>query len=404
MAGAAYRGVGIPACVAERAARRHVAAVHHQPSTVTRRGRVAVPSAAPPACCSPCRCHRGVGGRSGSSGRPPLLAAGGLGLRARLLAGWLAGLGCYAIGLAWARAFNWYGALVLVAGRGALLRRRAAALTPPQRGRALGFVGAFTLARGAAPHLALRGTAARGRVPRPGRRSPGRAGPSGRSAEGDRRRLRRGRRPGDGGRHGAARSRSTDRAGPSLSPGRRSCSPGWSPAWWWARRPRRGRCRPHAAGVALVQGGGQRGVSREDVPTRPPSTGPSSPPPRASAGSASRPRRLARGRGRTRPTPGRLAAGGHAVARGASAAHDAARRGDRAGRRRHDVSQRDRGLGTRPDRVVAVVREGAPGALRRVRARPVLLRPLRQPGRAYPRTPSRARAPGWCARRPARSA
>ena len=28
----------------------------------------------------------------------------------RLWCGWLAGLGCYVIGLAWARAFNWYGA------------------------------------------------------------------------------------------------------------------------------------------------------------------------------------------------------------------------------------------------------------------------------------------------------
>ena len=47
----------------------------------------------------------------------------GLRLRGRLWSGWLAGLGCYAIGLVWARAFNWYGALVLVAGRGALPRR-----------------------------------------------------------------------------------------------------------------------------------------------------------------------------------------------------------------------------------------------------------------------------------------
>ena len=39
---------------------------------------------------------------------------GGLPVRARLWSGWLAGLGCYAIGLFWARAFNWYGAVVLV--------------------------------------------------------------------------------------------------------------------------------------------------------------------------------------------------------------------------------------------------------------------------------------------------
>ena len=35
-------------------------------------------------------------------------------LRTRLWSGWLAGLGCYALGLMWARAFNWYGALVLI--------------------------------------------------------------------------------------------------------------------------------------------------------------------------------------------------------------------------------------------------------------------------------------------------
>src|ERR1700722_18005240 len=35
---------------------------------------------------------------------------GGLRLRARVWSGWLAGLGCYAVGLFWARAFNWYGA------------------------------------------------------------------------------------------------------------------------------------------------------------------------------------------------------------------------------------------------------------------------------------------------------
>ena len=59
--------------------------------------------------------------------------------------GWLAGLGCYAIGLAWARAFNWYGAVVLVLVE-ALFFAAAAAATPPRRGRALAFVGACTLA------------------------------------------------------------------------------------------------------------------------------------------------------------------------------------------------------------------------------------------------------------------
>ena len=70
---------------------------------------------------------------------------GGLGLRARVWSGWLAGLGCDVIGLAWARAFNWYGAVVLVVVE-ALFFAAAAALTPPRRGRVPAFVGACTLA------------------------------------------------------------------------------------------------------------------------------------------------------------------------------------------------------------------------------------------------------------------
>ena len=70
---------------------------------------------------------------------------GGLGLRTRIWSGWLAGLGCYAIGLFWARAFNWYGAVVLILLE-ALFFAGAAALTPPTRGRAPAFVGACTLA------------------------------------------------------------------------------------------------------------------------------------------------------------------------------------------------------------------------------------------------------------------
>ena len=69
----------------------------------------------------------------------------GLTWRARVWSGWLAGLGCYAIGLFWARAFNWYGAVVLVLVE-ALFFAVAAVATPPQRGRALAFVGACTLA------------------------------------------------------------------------------------------------------------------------------------------------------------------------------------------------------------------------------------------------------------------
>jgi apolipoprotein N-acyltransferase len=69
----------------------------------------------------------------------------GLRFRTRLWSGWLAGLGCYAIGLFWARAFNWYGAVVLIMIE-ALFAAAAAGATPPRRGRALAFVGACTLA------------------------------------------------------------------------------------------------------------------------------------------------------------------------------------------------------------------------------------------------------------------
>jgi apolipoprotein N-acyltransferase len=69
----------------------------------------------------------------------------GLSWRARIWSGWLAGLGCYAIGLFWARAFNWYGAVVLILVE-ALFFAAAAVATPPRRGRALAFVGACTLA------------------------------------------------------------------------------------------------------------------------------------------------------------------------------------------------------------------------------------------------------------------
>lgn len=68
----------------------------------------------------------------------------GLRLRTRLLAGWVTGLGCFGVGLFWARSFNWYGAVVLVMAE-ALSMGLAAVLTPPRRGRLPGFVGATVL-------------------------------------------------------------------------------------------------------------------------------------------------------------------------------------------------------------------------------------------------------------------
>jgi len=65
--------------------------------------------------------------------------------RTRAWAGWAAGVGCYGLGLLWARAFNWYGAVLLIAIE-ALFFAVAALLTPPRWGRAPAFVAAGTLA------------------------------------------------------------------------------------------------------------------------------------------------------------------------------------------------------------------------------------------------------------------
>ena len=116
--------------------------------TLPRRGRLAVPSLAagvllalslPPWGWWPL----GIAGAGLLYWR---LAA--LPLWRRLWCGWLAGLSCYVIGLAWARTFNWYGALVLIVVE-ALFVAAAAVLTPPDHGRALAFVGACTLTEAA---------------------------------------------------------------------------------------------------------------------------------------------------------------------------------------------------------------------------------------------------------------
>jgi apolipoprotein N-acyltransferase len=63
----------------------------------------------------------------------------------RLLAGWAAGLGCLVPGLWWAASFNWYGAAVLMVVE-ACSMALAAAVVPATRWRVPTFVGAFTLA------------------------------------------------------------------------------------------------------------------------------------------------------------------------------------------------------------------------------------------------------------------
>jgi len=64
--------------------------------------------------------------------------------RTRFLAGWVAGLGLFGVGLYWIESFNWYGAVVLVVAE-ALSMGLAALLVPPSTGRLPAFVGAFTL-------------------------------------------------------------------------------------------------------------------------------------------------------------------------------------------------------------------------------------------------------------------
>jgi len=65
--------------------------------------------------------------------------------RTRLLAGWLAGLGCFVPGLFSLQSFNWYGAAALMAIE-ALSMAFAAAASTPRRWRVPSFVGAFTVA------------------------------------------------------------------------------------------------------------------------------------------------------------------------------------------------------------------------------------------------------------------
>jgi apolipoprotein N-acyltransferase len=68
----------------------------------------------------------------------------GLGPRARLLAGWSAGLGLYVVGLWWALSFNVYGGLILMVTQ-ALALALACAVAPPGRGRGPALAGAMVL-------------------------------------------------------------------------------------------------------------------------------------------------------------------------------------------------------------------------------------------------------------------
>jgi apolipoprotein N-acyltransferase len=69
---------------------------------------------------------------------------GGLRMRQRLLAGWVAGLGLFLIGLFWVISFNVYGGLILIVLQ-ALALALAGAATPPGRGRMAALTGAMIL-------------------------------------------------------------------------------------------------------------------------------------------------------------------------------------------------------------------------------------------------------------------
>ena len=156
--------------------------------------------------------------------------------------------------------------------------------------------------------------------------------------------------------------------------------------------------------VALVQGGGQRGLSKEEVsPTTvlaaqlaaTSAVATARPSPGSCCGRRTSWRSTARWPGS--PQAALLEPAGQA------ARHDARRRRHRAGVR-HQPSATRSWPGDPNGHIVGVVREGAPGALRRVRAVPLLLLALRRPlGRADRRRPRARHRPHAHAGRPARA-
>ncbi len=154
--------------------------------------------------------------------------------------------------------------------------------------------------------------------------------------------------------------------------------------------------------VALVQGGGPRGVSKEQVsPASVYEAQLAATDKVRSVRPSPAPGDLARRRGGPRPPPGRLPGGGAARPPGRRARLDARRRRHGAGVGHH-VPQPDRGLGP-PRARRGHLRESPPRALRRVRARPLLLLPFRRPvGRADRRRPRTRHGPDAHPRRSAR--
>ena len=373
VAGAAYHGVGIR--LHRQRPRRGARASRDAPAAPGPRrrplGRGAVSS-------SPSRSRRGAGGRSGSSAPPSLLAPGRPApahAAVVRLAG-RPGLLRHRPGLG--RAFNWYGAVVLVLVEASFVRRGRRADAAAARARRR-LRRRLHPARSGADDLALRWAAARRRLPRPGRRAARSTGPPGRAAPAHRRRVGRRRRAGElavVARGAPASHRSAvPRRGGRRDRRRRRVGGGGRP------RPRR-RGAGRVLRVAPVQGGGSADSARSRCRPRRSTTA------QLAATSAVT---------SARPAPelvlwpedvvaldrpaGGFAAGRAALGPRPRAAHHPRRRRHRAGVA-DDVPQRGRRLGpARPHR--RHLREGPPGALRRVRPVPLLLRALRRPlGRA----------------------
>jgi len=122
--------------------------VHHRPGwVVPQRGRVAFPAMVAGVGLALSLPPWGFWILAFPSGGLLWWRLGGLRPRTRLLAGWLAGLGCFIPGLAWARAFTWPGAIVLIAVE-AVFPAVACLVVParPVLARALAFPAALTLA------------------------------------------------------------------------------------------------------------------------------------------------------------------------------------------------------------------------------------------------------------------
>ena len=181
VAGAAYRGVGVPACIASGRARGAAGPVRRRrgdgPRTRRRPGRPSLPGRRRAA--GPRRCRRGAGGPWASPA--PGCSTGawpGCGcVPACGRAGWPASAATPSASCGPAPSTGT--APSCSSSLEALFMAAAAGLTPPGRGRAPAFVAAFTLSEAIRMTLALRGLPLGGVFLGQARRSPAGAGPGG---------------------------------------------------------------------------------------------------------------------------------------------------------------------------------------------------------------------------------